>query len=193
MRYRHTNEAADQTLLIEPPPTGFRFTVNQLVDYQDKYRGAMLGTGIGDALGRAAEGLSPRNIIEAYGTVDSFIPWHGWVDGPTGTLTDDTELALCIAESIVECGRFDPQDLADRFAAWVRVGRGVGSATRAACRRLPMGAPWYEAGSASAGNGAAMRAAPIGLAEPFDVDELRRISAWDAAEKVDLADTRTAG
>ena len=70
MSYRHTNEAANPTLLIDPPPTGLRLTANQLVDYQDKYRGAMFGTGIGDALGRAAEGRSPASINEEYGTIE---------------------------------------------------------------------------------------------------------------------------
>jgi ADP-ribosylglycohydrolase len=155
-------------------------TPNPTIDYRDRYRGAMLGTAIGDALGRPAEGLSPRNIREAFGELTDFRPWLGWTDGPTGTFTDDTEMALCIAQSIVERQGIDPDDLADRFRAWGRIGRGMGSATRAACRRIGDGFKWYEAGSDSAGNGAAMRAAPVALFDSIDMDALRTDAAVTA-------------
>lgn len=56
------------------------------IDYRDKYRGAMLGVGIGDALGRPAEGRSPDWVHERYGVIDDFIPWSGWRGGPKGPL-----------------------------------------------------------------------------------------------------------
>ena len=140
----------------------------------------MIGTAIGDALGRPAEGLSPRNIQEAYGYLADFVPSRRSTGGPAGTLTDDTEMALCMALSFIECAGIDPEDLANRFRAWGRVGRGMGSATRAACRRMSDGREWYETGSESAGNGAAMRAAPIGLLHPTDLDALRETSAVTA-------------
>lgn len=180
MSYRHTDRTADTADLIAPPETGFRLEPSNDIDYRDKFRGAMVGTGIGDALGRPAEGMHPLSIRDQWGYLEDYVPWDGWTSGPKGTLTDDTELALCIAQSVVETGEFDPKDLAERFHAWYPVGRGIGSATWAACDRLERGATWFHSGSASAGNGAAMRAAPLGLAAPFDMDELRRISAWSA-------------
>jgi len=56
----------------------------------------------------------------------------------------------------------------------------MGSATGAACRRLDVGNPWYEAGSDSAGNGAAMRVSPVALLHPVDMDELRTGAAATA-------------
>jgi ADP-ribosylglycohydrolase len=158
-----TTDARDH---IPTRAIGLRLTPNATVDYADRYRGAMVGTAIGDALGRPVEGLSPRNIDEAFGHLTDFVPWRGWTEGPTGTFTDDTEMTLCIAQSIVEHERVDPGYLADRFRAWGRIGRGMGSATRAASQRIADGFQWYEAGSESAGNGAAMRTAPIGLFHP---------------------------
>ncbi len=181
MRRYQSSAVTDARDLIPTDHTGLMLTPNPFVDYGDRYRGAMLGTAIGDALGRPAEGLSPRNIQAAFGELTDFQPWLGWTDGPTGTFTDDTEMALCIAQSIVEQQGIDPDDLADRFRAWGRIGRGMGSATRAACRRIGDGFAWYEAGSDSAGNGAAMRAAPIGLFDSIDMDALRTDAAVTAA------------
>lgn len=181
MAYRHTGQSAtDGRRLIPNQQIGVTLATSESIDYRDRYRGAMVGTAIGDALGRPAEGLSPRSIREAYGFLTDFVPWRGWAGGPTGTLTDDTEMALCMAQSFVECAGVDPDDLANRFRAWGRVGRGMGSATRSACRRIADGREWYETGSESAGNGAAMRAAPIGLLRPVDVDALRETAAVTA-------------
>jgi ADP-ribosyl-[dinitrogen reductase] hydrolase len=181
MGYRHSGRSeTDARRLIPDQPTGLALVTDTSIDYRDRYRGAMIGTAIGDALGRPAEGLSPRNIDEAHGYLTDFVPQRGWDGGPTGTLTDDTEMALCVAQSFAECAGVDPDDLANRFRAWGRVGRGMGSATRAACRRISDGQEWYDSGSESAGNGAAMRAAPIGLLHPFDGDALRGTAAITA-------------
>jgi ADP-ribosylglycohydrolase len=121
--------------------------------------------------------LPPYLIRARYGYVTELIPWGGYVSGPKGTLTDDTEMTLCLAQSIIENGGADPHDVAERFMHWGLIGRGVGSATRAACKRIGEGSPWFESGSASAGNGAAMRSAPLALASPFNVGTLRDIAA----------------
>jgi ADP-ribosylglycohydrolase len=112
--------------------------------------------------------------------VTELIRWGGYVSGPKGTLTDDTGMTLSLAQSIIENGGEDPEDIAERFMYWGIVARGMGSATRAACRRIAQGSSWSDAGSASAGNGAAMRSAPLALAAPFDIDTLRRIAARTA-------------
>ena len=69
--------------------------------------------------------------------------------------------------SIVDRGKFDPLDYAERIAALFREDRivGRGFATQAAAARLIRGIPWNEAGEPppSAGNGSAMRAGPVGL------------------------------
>jgi ADP-ribosyl-[dinitrogen reductase] hydrolase len=145
------------------------------------FRGALIGTAVGDALGRPAEGRPARDLRERYGRLTDFRPWPGWRDGPKGTITDDTQMTMCVAACLVaHGGRIDPADLAQRFVAWLPVGRGKGHTCVEAVRALIAGAPWYEAGVASAGNGAAMRAAPIGLAHVSNLDALRRDAALSA-------------
>ena len=84
-----------------------------------------------------------------------------------GQYTDDSQLARELLQSYVECGRFDPDNYAGRIAAIFQEDRivGRGLATDLAARRLAEGVPWQDAGTPapSAGNGTAMRAAPIGL------------------------------
>jgi ADP-ribosylglycohydrolase len=94
-----------------------------------------------------------------------FRKWPGWTAGPKGTYTDDTQLTMVVAEWLIAAGSAAPEgaDLADRLCMWLPQGRGVGAATRAAARRLITGEPWWQAGTPSAGNGAAMRVAPVGL------------------------------
>jgi len=86
---------------------------------------------------------------------------------PFGQYTDDTQLARELLRSLVERRRFDPADYAARIARLFTEGHvvGQGRATEAAADRLAAGVPWDEAGTPSpaAGNGSAMRAAPIGL------------------------------
>jgi ADP-ribosylglycohydrolase len=158
-------------------PSGPRLA---LQEYRGKYQGTLVGGAIGDALGRPAEGRWPEKIQARYGVLKDFQPWRGWKGGPKGTITDDTQMSMCVAETLVEHGHLDPEDLARRFVDWLPIGRGKGRSCTAAVLRLTEGIPWYEAGVASAGNGAAMRAAPVGLRYPCDVSALRRDAALSA-------------
>lgn len=148
--------------------------------YRSKYRGCLQGGAIGDALGRPAEGRRPETIEARYGVLTDFRPWKGWVGGPLGTVTDDTQLTMVVAQSLLHCGCLDPQDLANRLIAWLPEGRGKGRACTQAIQNLGMGKDWSEAGVASAGNGAAMRAAPVGLAYPLDFRRLREEASLSA-------------
>lgn len=151
------------------------------IDYRDRFRGALLGCAIGDALGRPAEGKDRATVAAGFGVLRDFVPWSGWAGGPKGTYTDDTQMTICVAESLLaHRGRLDPEDLARRFMEWLPQGRGVGSTCRAAVELLFDGVPWDEAGQPSAGNGAAMRVAPVGLCHLNDPDALRRDAALSA-------------
>lgn len=147
----------------------------------DAARGALIGGAVGDALGRPAEGCDPVLVAARFGVLRDYRPWGGWVGGPVGTITDDTQMTMCVAEWLAEAGdEPDPAALAERFQRWLPVGRGVGSTCRRAVERLDAGLPWHQAGVASAGNGAAMRVAPVGLACHDDLDRLRRVAALSA-------------
>lgn len=148
-------------------------------------QGVLLGLACGDALGRPVEFKSQQEIQTEYGTVDEMIGYGTW-GKPAGTITDDTEQALCIARSLAEQGVFDPADVANRFVAWFNSGPfDVGLMTAKALRRLDRGASWEEAGQsvwedsaegANAGNGSVMRCPPLAIAFADDVESLQQVS-----------------
>jgi ADP-ribosylglycohydrolase len=70
------------------------------IDVRDRSRGALVGGAIGDAMGRANEGLWPSEA-RARG-IREYQPRHGCKSGPKGTITDDTQMTLWLAESILE-------------------------------------------------------------------------------------------
>lgn len=128
----------------------------------DRFRGALLGTAVGDALGAPVEGH--RHVPREY--LDSILE-----DPPNLTYTDDTAMTLGVARSLLDCDGFDGAHMAETLAEihakepW----RGYGAGPPQVFARLARGASWDEAattlfgGEGSYGNGAAMRAAPVGL------------------------------
>src|SRR4051794_16425048 len=92
---------------------------------------------------------------------------------PAGAWTDDTSMALCLAESLVECRGFDPVDQLTRYLRWYREGRwsstgrcfDIGNATRAALERFERtGEPYPgDAAPQAAGNGPLMKLAPVAM------------------------------
>lgn len=135
---------------------------------RDRFAGSLLWGALGDALGRPSEGRSADGIRARFGPagVTDLHPWHGWRSGPVGTFTDDTQLTIVVAESLVRSGgRFDPDDYVRRLIDWLPEARGIGANTRIAVEALRDGEPWHAVGPRldSSGNGAAMRSAPIGL------------------------------
>ncbi len=93
---------------------------------------------------------------------------------PPGAWTDDTSMALCLAESLIECGGFDAADQMRRYVRWYHEGCmsstdrcfDIGNTTRAALQRFEnTGDPWCGSNHpCTAGNGSIMRLAPVVLA-----------------------------
>jgi ADP-ribosylglycohydrolase len=93
---------------------------------------------------------------------------------PAGAFTDDTSMALCLAESLVICQGFDPIDQLQRYLRWYRQGHwsstgscfDIGVTTRAALERFERTHETYpgDANPAGLGNGSLMRLAPLALA-----------------------------
>lgn len=117
----------------------------------DQIRGCILAGALGDAWGRPSEGLPPARPFKT---------------PPDAEISDDTQLTLATCESILEAGGIRPDHLAARFTQWFEAGRitGMGASTLKAMRDLSAGTHWALAGSRgeyAAGNGAAMRIAPL--------------------------------
>ena len=146
----------------------------------DRFRGALLGSACGDALGRPAAGKSPERIRARHGHLRDFLPWRGWNGGPTGTFTSDTQLTLWTARAILDAGDDHPAAFARTLVDRLDEIRGIGRATHQAIVRHRDGKDWWRAGVPSAGNGAAMRVAPLGLAFGADLAALRRETARNA-------------
>ena len=142
-------------------------------EFKDRAQGVLLGLACGDALGRPVEFASPEQIQREHGRVEEMLG-DGIHRQPAGTITDDTDMALCIARSLVDQGRFDPADVAERFVAWYESGPfDIGGMTRRALSRIQQGESWETAGEqeweaspegSNAGNGSVMRCAPLAIA-----------------------------
>ena len=129
---------------------------------EDRFAGCLVGVAVGDALGMPVEGFSEREIRQNFGKIADFIAAPSR-NLKSGQVTDDTHLTIAIAESILETGDFDPEIAARKFVEWLKDPVGAGTGCLNACKKMKEGIPWYEAGTNSAGCGAAMRVAPLGL------------------------------
>lgn len=155
-----------------------------------KAQGCLLGLACGDALGRPVEFQSAAEIEARHGTVDEMLG-HGTHGQPPGTITDDTELALRIARSLVSTGGFDGADIAARFVSWYETGPfDIGLLTADALERLKAGEQWDRAGRTvwasrpegrNAGNGSVMRCAPYALAFTSNERHLGQVSERSSA------------
>ncbi len=115
-------------------------------------RGCLLGGAVGDAFGGVAE----RGSV---------------------CISDDTQLTLATCEALVDAGRVDPAEIAATFCSWFRARRlsGLGSSTLKALRDLDAGAHWALSGARgemAAGNGGAMRIAPLAFLLDGDRDRV---------------------
>ena len=133
---------------------------------RDRCRGALFGLAVGDALGATLEFRAPG----------SFEPITDMVGGgphrlKPGRWTDDTAMALCLAESLIERRGMDPADQMRRYVRWYRDGYhsstgrcfDIGNQTRAALERFEQsGDPFAgDTAESSSGNGSIMRLAPV--------------------------------
>ncbi len=143
-----------------------------------------MGLAVGNQLGVPTEPLGTAQAIrEAFprGIRDLAPP-------PAGSpLDDDAAMTLLLAESLVEQGNFDANDVAGRWVKWMKLdGRGIGLTTARALRLIEGGTEPFEAGrlaksAGAAANGAVMRCIPVALRYHDSVDELVRVSTQQAA------------
>lgn len=143
--------------------------------------GCLVGLAVGDAVGTTVEFRQPG----------SFPPVTDMVGGgpfrlKAGEWTDDTSMALCLAESLAECEAFDLRDQMERYCRWWREGHlssngtcfDIGVTTRSALGSFEItGNP--ISGSTSpdtAGNGSIMRLAPVPIFARHSLEETVRLA-----------------
>jgi ADP-ribosylglycohydrolase len=152
---------------------------------RDRFRGALLGTLAGDALGMPVEGWSAQAIRRELGEVREMLPARLGA----GTFTDDTQMAAGLALALL--GEEHPVGpdvdlIARSFGKGFDPRRGYGGNTREILAEIRAGAPWREAverrrlPGGSFANGAAMRVAPAALAGFPDAPSVLRIAEAQA-------------
>jgi ADP-ribosylglycohydrolase len=138
------------------------------IDVQDAALGAVVGLAVGDALGAPVEFLKPGSFppITAYRE-------GGILNLPSGCWTEDTALALCLAESLIACGEVDPADQLRRYVRYWREGYqaptgvclDIGTTTRRSLEAFLRTEATEAAPVAGLipGNGSLVRAAPVAI------------------------------
>lgn len=144
----------------------------------DKIKGCLVGLAIGDALGVHLEFTNPKDVV----------PINDYTEGnpygiPKGYWTDDTSMALCMAQSLSEKKNFDAEDIMKKFCDWQRKGYmsstgscfDIGNTTRNALMeywREPLKGPYRGSDDVmSAGNGSIMRLGPIPMFFHDDINK----------------------
>lgn len=151
------------------------FNAYNLDEIRDRARAAFIGMAIGDALGATVEFMTSTEIAQKYGTFREIVG-GGWLRLKPGEVTDDTEMALCIARAIVKNQGWSLEAVADNFAVWLKsrpvdCGDTCRKGIRAYMLHGKLEAPPNEW---DAGNGAAMRLLPAALYSLPDGELLKK-------------------
>ena len=128
------------------------------IDYRDRFRGAMLGSAIGEALGTVTQGLTPRDVMELFGELDA-LPV---VASARRAATPHESLLLAVAGSLLPDGVLDPEMMADAIA---RAGRrdDPPGLSGFAHNLLERGLPWHDAGEIAPESIPAVLVLPLAL------------------------------
>jgi poly(ADP-ribose) glycohydrolase ARH3 len=144
----------------------------------DRAQGALLGTFVGDALGMPFEGATHWAIPPDIEMTEARMG--------RGTYTDDTQMMIALAESLIERGRVEEDHLSRASQAAYDPTRGYGRGTRRVLELWSNSVPVAEAakqvfaGRGSRGNGAAMRIAPVAVRFHQDPERLLAEAARSA-------------
>lgn len=159
----------------------------------ERYKGCLLGLAAGDALGVTLEFQKPGSFQLLTDMIGG-----GPFNLKPGEWTDDTSMALCLAESLIASDGFDPKDQLSRYLRWYRTGYwsstgkcfDIGNTIRRALHKFETTNDPFcgETAPETAGNGSLMRLAPIPLFYADNIDEVIRYAA-DSSRTTHAAET----
>ena len=140
-----------------------------MTSLRSKITGMFFGVAIGDALGKPVETFSKSKIDKTFGRITKYesSKYHKWFDGDEiGTITDDTQLTIAVAESIIESNGLNMDSIAKWHVDALSVtDAGWGNSTRLAVKNLQSGINWSNSAikgeNYGVGNGVAMKVSPI--------------------------------
>jgi ADP-ribosylglycohydrolase len=144
---------------------------------RDKFRGAILGCFLGDAFGSGFEGMGPDRARFHMSNLSKKL---------LRNYTDDTDMTLALAESTIQSGKVDPENIAKQFSLNCDLTRGYAIGTIKGVQALRAGLQWHQAArivfeEGLFGNRAAMRVSPVGLFYHHDLDALREAAIEQAS------------
>lgn len=133
----------------------------------DRFRGTLIGLAVGECLGAVTEGMTPAEVRARFGVLRD-------LRGPATTCAGEIgNQARCLAESLITCGEYDPEDALKRLVAWSFSSQGVLSqdVTNRTLAKVATGMMWehassltyWESGGKTTGIHAVGRCAPVGL------------------------------
>lgn len=162
-----------------------------VVSNKERLQALLLGLAIGDALGAPVEHGFTSDEIAA--RKEELRHMHDEAHFPKGVWTDDTSMALCLADSLLECGGYDSWNVMDKYIKWNNegyrsyfdYGEGVGLQTIIMLDMYANGHAIFHKTmkrSEGAGNGVVMRLAPVVIAahkhrDIKDIIKLAQVSA----------------
>ncbi len=137
-------------------------------------QGALLGQFVGDSLGSLVEFASAAEIATEHPSGPRELADGGRWGTLAGQPTDDSEMALALARSILLKGRFDAESALEAYRTWYRSGPfDIGATTRAALAGYLMGD--------SQANGSLMRAIPLAVtAQAWPVERAAELGRSDS-------------
>lgn len=140
----------------------------------ERFEGCIICGAIGDAFGSQFENQIELDKETFYLTEKPKVIEHQW------QITDDTQLTLGTCEAIIQDKKLNPVTFANHFLKLFKSRKiiGIGASTLKALRELQIGGHWSQVGRKgeyAAGNGAAMRIAPIAFIEKIDRKRIREI------------------
>lgn len=161
----------------------------------DRVAGSIVGHAIGDALGAPV-------VFRTRGTFEPIVGYRagGMFDLPAGAWTEDTAMALCLAQSLISCETLDPKDLLERFARWMEFSENTSSGVCVGVGQntLRVVGEYKRTGSIQAtrfgskndGNGSLMRLAPIACFGGENLEFIRDLAAVQSrtTHSSDIAD-----
>jgi len=140
----------------------------------ERFEGCIIGGVIGDAFGSGYENVvkEKEDIFYLFGNPE--------IKEPKWQITDDTQLTLATIEAIINDEKVKPESIINQFLKYYkkRKLRGIGASTLKSLKELSFGGHWSQVGRRgeyAAGNGAAMRIAPIAFKEEITNSEIRDI------------------
>ena len=140
---------------------------------RERFQGCLFGLAVGDATGAPYEGL-PGDMIFRMGPALSIVETPS---EKTRYYTDDTQMAIGVTETLVECGEIREESLCAAFARNYDPARCYGQGARRVIEAMIVGEDWRGLArtlfpGGSLGNGAAMRVSPVGLMFCDDLDQV---------------------